>query len=156
MYTFVTGLLGNLSTKARIIVGAIVLVLVLVLAFFLFGQIKSCGYDKGRAEYEAASESWKTERAKLLGGIAERDKQIEQLKAKEAAYIAADQAGKKIDDALAQKIDDATKAAAAEATATDQPADCWVRGDRTCAKLAGLQPPIKIDCDAYKRKICGQ
>lgn len=111
-------------------------------------------YDKERLKYEADSKSWATEKAKLLGQVAERDRRIEQLEAKEAAIIAADQAGKKIDDALAQKIDDATKAAAADAAVTDLPADCVVRAERTCAKLAGLRPPITIDCAEYKRRIC--
>lgn len=122
--------------------------------FVLLNQVQSCGYHKAQSKYEAESKAWATERAKLQGQIAERDKQIEQLEAKEAAIIAADQAGKKLDDEIATRIDEATKAAAAEVVATNEPADCFVRADRTCQKLAGLKPPIRIDCDAYKRKLC--
>lgn len=135
----------------------IAVLIVAIIIAFIFGGFNwyfSRKYDKQRAEYETNSKAWATEKAQLLGGIAERDKAIEQLKAKEAVIIAADQAGKKLDDALATKIDEVTKAAAEEATATDGFTDCWVRGDRTCAKLAALKPPIRIDCDAYKRKIC--
>ena len=154
MFTFISSLLTKLPGPWRVGVEVGLAVLLIVLGFFLFGQIKACGYNKAYDKYQADSKAWSDEKAKLLGGIAERDKQIELLKAKEAAIIAADQAGKKLDDEIAQKIDAATQAAANEAIVTDQPADCWVRADRTCAKLAGLKPPIKLDCDAYKRKIC--
>jgi hypothetical protein len=131
------------------------LVIVLIVAFTFWRDRRAAAkYDKERAAYELNSKQWATERAGLLGRIAERDKQIEQLEAKEAAIIAIDQAGKKIDDALATKIDEVTKAAADEAIAVDAPADCWLRADRTCTKLAGLRPPININCDIYKRKLC--
>ena len=148
--------LNKIPQPYRLLVFVVAVVALVLVFFTLFSQIQSCGYDKARARYEKESKEWATERATLLGQVAERDKQIEQLKAKEAVYIAADQAGKKVDDALAAKIDEVTKAAAAEAIATGEPADCWVRADRTCTKLAGLQPPIKINCDDYKRKICSR
>lgn len=156
MFTFVSNLLAKLPGPWR--VGAeIGLALILIVgAFFLFGQIKGCQYDKDRAEYKKQSEDWQAERATILGRVAERDKQIEQLKAKEVAIIAADQAGKKLDDEIANKIGAVIQAANAEADATDRDTDCWIRGDRSCAKLAGLKPPIKIDCDAFKRKLCSQ
>jgi flagellar basal body-associated protein FliL len=124
--------------------------------FTLLNQVQSCGYHKAQKQYQEESKAWATERAKYQGQIAERDKQIEQLKAKEAAIIAADQAGKKLDDSIATKIDEVTKAAADEAFAVDAFADCFVRADRTCTKLRGLKPPINIDCDAYKRKLCSE
>lgn len=146
--------LNKLPQPYRFITFICAIVLLILAVLGLFGSIRSCSYDKARAEYQKQSDEWQKERNQLLGQVAERDKQIEQLKAKEAAYVAADQAGKKVDDALAAKIDEVTKAAANEEIATDQPADCWVRADRTCSKLAALKPPIVIDCNVYKRKIC--
>ena len=148
--------LNKVPQPYRLIIFIIMAVAVVLIVLALFSQVRSCGYNKARLEYEQQAKAWQDERNKLLGQIAERDTQIEQLKAKEAAVIAADQAGKKIDDALAAKIDEVTKAASAEEIATNQPTDCWVRADRTCAKLASLKPPIVIDCNVYKRKICSQ
>lgn len=142
--------------KGSPLVTGLVVVVLIAMAFGGYGSCAAARYDKQRQKYEADSKAWASERAKLEGQIAERDKQIETLKVKEATLQAIAEKGKKIDEALATKIDQVTKDAAAEATTTDQPADCWIRGDRTCAKLAGLKPPIVIDCDAYKKKICRQ
>jgi len=148
--------LNRIPQPYRLIVFVIAAVALLVIVFTLFNQVKSCGYDKARKDYEDQSRAWANERAILLGRIAERDKQIEQLEAKEAAIIAADKAGKKLDDDIANRIDEVTKAAADEAISTDAPADCTDRAERTCSKLAGLKPPIVIDCDSYKRKVCAR
>lgn len=136
-------------------ISAIFLVLILGTIIGLFGQVKSCNYDKEREAYQAERKQWiEVDKPKLQAQIAERDKKIAELEPKIAAAEAASAAGKKVSDETQQKIDQIAKDAAAEAVVTDQPTDCWVRGDRTCAKLAGLKPPIIIDCTAYKRKIC--
>lgn len=154
MISFTLRQLNKLGRPWNWIVALILGVLLISFLVWGFSQVQSCSYNKARKEYDGQSKAWATEKAKLLGQIAERDKQIEQLEAKEAALIAADKAGKKIDDALATKIDEVTKAAAAEASITDLPADCALRAERTCSKLAGLRPPIVIDCGEYKRRIC--
>jgi len=148
--------LNRIPQPYRLIVIVIAAGAVVIIFLTLFSQIRSCSYDKARKDYEDQARAWQTERAILLGRIAERDKQIEQLEAKEAVIIAADKAGKKLDDDIANRIDAVTKAAAEEAVTTDAPADCFDRAERTCSKLAGLKPPIIIDCDAYKRKICAR
>lgn len=134
----------------KILVG----VLALVTVFGAWGWYKASKYDKERIKYEADAKQWAIDRAKLLGQVAERDKQIAELDVKVAGTLAAAESGKKLSDEQQAKIDQIAKDAAAEAVVIDQPTDCWIRGDRTCAKLAGLKPPIIIDCDVYKRKVC--
>jgi uncharacterized protein HemX len=144
----------SLLQKIPAIARYIILGLLIVGAFWAFSQVKSCQYDKERKAYQAEREAWAKERATILSRVAERDKLIAEQEPKIAALTAAAEAGKKLSDETQTKIDQISKDAAAEAAMVDQPTDCWIRGDRTCAKLASLKPPIVIDCDLYKRKVC--
>lgn len=139
----------------------LLLFLVIVLAlgaivFTLFSQVSSCRYDKARKEYEEKEKAWTVERTTLIANAEEKERRVEELESQNAAFRAAAEQGKKVDDALAAKIDQVSKEAADEAALTDQTTDCWTRADRTCMKLRLLKPPIVIDCDAYKRKLCQQ
>lgn len=156
MFNALVKLFEKIPQPYRFIALIVFLAAVLAGIFFLFSQVQSCGYDNAKKDYETQAKAWQNERAILLGKVAERDKEIAQLEDKEAAIIAADQAGKKLDENITAKIDAVTKEAADEAITTDQPTDCSVRADRTCAKLAGLKPPIVINCEVYKRKLCSQ
>ena len=117
---------------------------------------QSTRYDKKRLEYEAQAKQWATERAGLIANAEAKEKQVAELESQLAAFRAAAEQGKRVDDALAAKIDEVSKAAADESARTDAVATCAERAERTCAKLRALKPPIVIDCAEYKRKLCSR
>ena len=135
----------------------VIVLIVVVIIVFIFGGFNwyfSRKYDKSRIEYQQKEEAWKVERTTLIANAEAKERQIAELESQNVAFRTAAEQGKKVDDALAAKIDQVSKEAADEMVAIDEPADCWVRADRTCSKLRGLKPPIIVDCDEYKRKVC--
>lgn len=142
--------------KDHPIVMIIIVVVIVAISIGGFSWFMSRKYDKDRLKYEAESKAWATERAGLIANAEMKEKQVAELESQVAAFRAAAEQGKKVDDALAAKIDEVSKAAADEAALIDAPADCWDRGQRTCSRLADLKPPIVIDCEEYKRKICSR
>lgn len=146
--------LNKLPQPWRLISGLALIAILIAAVLGLFSQVSSCGYDKARKEHEEQSKAWATERVKLLANAEAKEKQVAELELQVTAFRAAAEQGKKVDDTLADKIDQVSKEAADEALVTDAATDCWIRGDRTCLKLKSLKPPIVIDCDAYKRKLC--
>lgn len=122
----------------------------------LFGQIRSCNYDKARREYEERDRPRAAEIERLKGQIEMRDRLIAELEPKVAVLEEAAKRGQKIDESLAQQLSDITEEAAREEAATDLDTDCRVRAGRTIAKLRALKPPIIIDAVAYERKVCSR
>lgn len=148
--------LNKVPQPWRLILFVGIVIAALVIVFTLFSQISSCRYDKARKEFEEKEKAWTVERTKLITNAEAKERRVEELESQNAAFRAAAEQGKKVDDALAAKIDQVSKEAADEAARTDLPDDCWNRADRTCAKLAKLKPPIIVDCDEYKRKLCAR
>lgn len=147
-------MLASLSAKVKWIGGIVLAVGLIMLMFGIGSWWSGSRYNKARAEYQKNEDAWKTERTTLIANAEAKEKRIAELEPQVLAFQAAADAGKKVDEELANKIEQISTDAAAEAAATDAPAECGVRAERTCAKLRGLKPPIVIDCEAYKKKIC--
>jgi hypothetical protein len=152
MFSFILKLLERIPQPYRLIVELAIVVLLIVAGFWVFGQIKSCSYDKARQEYQQKEDAWKLERTKLITRAEEAEKRVTELEPKVLAYEKLAEEGKRIDESTAEKIKKIGEEASREATVTDKPADCVVRAERICAKFAELKPPIPIDCEALKRK----
>jgi uncharacterized protein HemX len=135
-------------------VKAIAGVIVIALGFFLFGQIQSCSYDKARKEYEAQSEQWKGERAKLIAEAEAKEARVAELETKIMAYQAAADAGKKVDDSLAEKIEQLGEDAKHEEEMANAPADCRTRAIRVCALLRANG--INADCASITNESCSR
>lgn len=143
------------ATWRWIIAGA--LAVLLIMALYALGSWWSGRqYNKARAEYQKNEDAWKVERTTLIANAEAKEKRIGELEPQVLAYKAAADSGKKVDEELAKKIEKISTDAAAEEAATNEPAECGTRAERTCAKLKGLKPPIVIDCEVYKKKICSQ
>lgn len=122
----------------------------------LFGQMRACGYDKARREYEATDKIKAAESEKLKARAEASERRVAELEPKLAAYEKLADDKKRLDESISDKIDAVVKEGQKEEEATNTPTDCWTRAQRTCDKFAALKPPIAIDCEAYKRKICGK
>jgi uncharacterized protein YlxW (UPF0749 family) len=133
-------------------VKAVVGVVLVVGLFGLFSQVQSCNYDKARKEYEAQSEQWKGERAKLIAEAESKEKRVAELESEVLAYKAAADAGKKVDDALAEKIEKLGEDAKHEEEVANSPVDCATRGARICTLLRANN--ITADCAAIVRESC--
>ena len=129
-------------------------VAILAILVWAYKGIESWAYHRGQQQYIKESAEWKVERAKLIAQAEGFERERDEAKARAATYEAQAEKGKKLDEGIAEKVSELDKQAADEAAATDLPADCTVRADRTCAKLASLKPPIVLDCALYKRKLC--
>lgn len=156
MLSFIQKLIGKIPAPWRYVVYVVILAVVLIVFFALMNQVQSCGYSKARKDYEAKDAALKTEYDRLSGENKQLKTEIASLEPQLLAYKSAQEAGKKVDDGLAKQIEEVGKESAKQDALTEEFADCEVRADRTCAKLRGLKPPIQIDCDAYRRKICQQ
>jgi hypothetical protein len=152
MFSFILKLLERIPQPYRLIVELAIVVLLIVAGFYLFGQVKSCGYDRARQEYQQKEDAWKLERTKLVTRAEESEKRVTELEPKVLAYEKLAEAGKRLDESTAEKIKKIAEEASREETATNNPADCVVRAERICAKFGELKPPIPIDCAALKRK----
>lgn len=152
MFSLISRLLERIPGPYRLIIELAIVVLLIVVGFYLFGQVKSCGYDRARQDYQQKEDAWKLERTKLITRAEESEKRVSELEPKVLAYEKLAEAGKRLDESTADKIKKIAEEASREATATDQPADCIVRAERICTKFDELKPPIPIDCAALKRK----
>lgn len=130
------------------------MVVVLIAGFYVFGQIQACGYHKGRAEYEARDKAREQKEMELRARAEASEKRAAELEPKAAAFDALAEQNKKVDSGLAKQVEEVSKNAAEEEARTNAPTDCGIRADRTCEKLRNLKPPILIDCQEYKRKVC--
>src|ERR1051325_1957968 len=152
MFSFILKLLERIPQPYRLIVELAIVVLLIVAGFYLFGQVKSCGYDRARQEYQQKEDAWKLERTKLVTRAEESEKRVTELEPKVPAYEKRAEAGKRLDESTAEKIKKIAEEASREETATNNPADCVVRAERICAKFGALKPPTPIECAALKRK----
>src|ERR1044071_7766723 len=141
-------------SRQSLTVKAIIAVVLIALLIGAASWFQSWTYHRAHAQYIEEAKAWQTERAKLIADAEAKEKQSAELETQIAVLRTAAEQGKKLDAEAAAKLEEVTKEAANEEAHTDLPADCSIRAERTCAKLAGLQPPIRIDCAAYKRKIC--
>lgn len=145
--------LEQLPNNIRYVAGALLLVVVVGVAFALSSQVQSCGYNKARDEYQKKEDAALAERNKLLEDAKSKEVQIVALQTKVQFYEAAADAGKKVDDKLQNQINEvATNAANQEATAST-PTDCHVRAKRVCDLLRANNIPG--DCAAIEREACG-
>lgn len=142
--------LKSLPLVVKIIAG----ILVIVGLFFLFGQIQSCNYDRGRKEYEAEKKTWEAERSKLIADADAKEAKVAELETKVMAYQAAADAGKKVDDSLAQKIEKLGEDAKHEEEMASVPVGCNTRGARVCDLLRANNIPA--DCAAIIRESCSR
>jgi len=136
-------------------VKAIIAVMIVASLFGAVYKVQAWAYHRGHAKYIEESQAWQKERAGLIASADAKEKQVAELETQIIGYKTAAEQGKKLDAAAAEKLDQVMKEAANEEAATELPAECVTRAERTCVKLASLNPPIRIDCAAYKRKICG-
>jgi uncharacterized protein YlxW (UPF0749 family) len=133
---------------------AIAGVIVMVGFLALINQIQSWKYDKERKEYQAQSEQWKGERAKLIAEAESKEKRVAELESEVLAYKAAADAGKKVDDALAEKIEQLGEDAKHEEENALIPVDCATRGGRVCTLLRANG--ISADCASIIRESCSR
>ena len=107
---------------------------VILIALFLgaMSGIRSCSYQKAKAEYEASDKKHQEEYDRLAGENKELKKQREELLSQAAAYKAAAEAGKKVDEGLEQKIDEVSKETANAQANAETATDCRTRAERIC------------------------
>lgn len=141
-----TSLWGRVPAPWRLPAGAVLFVLFVAALFGAAGRIQSCGYDRGRAEFEAERKAWASERATLEARIAERDRRIGELEPQVQAFQAAAEAGKRVDEQLAQKIEAVAKESADAEANAQVPVDCRVRARRLCDMFRSGD--ARFDCRA--------
>jgi hypothetical protein len=146
--------LNRLPQPWRFITACVVALALLGTVVFLFSQIRACGYNKAKTEYEAQDKKNAEESARLKGRAEAAEQRAADAESKLLAYEKLAEDKKRLDDSITDKIDQVIEEGAHEEAITDAPTDCWTRADRTCAKFGQLKPPIALDCDAYKRKLC--
>jgi uncharacterized protein HemX len=134
-------------------VKAIVVVVVLIAGFYVFGQIQACGYHKGRAEYEARDKAREQKEMELRARAEASEKRAAELEPKAAAFDALAEQNRKIDSSLAKQIEEVSKEAGNEEAKASEPADCRVRAKRVCDLLSANR--IAHDCAAITRESCG-
>lgn len=111
------------------------IVLVLLIAFAIGGGSwwTARKYDKGRLKYEADSKAWATERPALIARAEESEKRERAKDMEAAAWKAAAESGRKIDEETAQKIEEVAKEAANAEANAQIVIDCRSRADRLCS-----------------------
>lgn len=146
MYT----LIGRMKWYYQVLIT--ILFIAAIITCYLFAR--SWGYDKARREFEVKDKAKAEESAKKIARAEELERRVAELEPKLAAYEKLADDKKRIDDSISGKIDKVVEEGKKEDETTNTPVDCWIRAQRTCSKFAQLNPPILIDCEAYKRKIC--
>lgn len=126
--------------------------IILIITTYLLAR--SWGYDKARAKFQAEdtvkaqAEAQKIARAEFL------EKRVAELEPKLLAYEKLDDEKKKLDGTISDKIDAVIAEGQKDAQNIDAASNCWARANDTCARFARLKPPIAIDCEAYKQRLC--
>lgn len=143
-------------TPYRILAGAIGLVILISLISVTVIWLQSRHYDQKRKEYEQNDKVKAEQSAKLKSHAEFLEARVAELEPKLAAYEKLADDKKRLDESITTKIDDVVKEGLKEDASTNVVIDCGSRADRTCAKFHSLKPPIDLDCDAYKRKICSR
>lgn len=146
--------LERLPQPWRFIVTCLLVVMIVGAGVVGFNQIRACGYDKAKQQYEVEEAKRKTERERLIGENAQLRKQIAELEPQALAYKAIVDAKAKADQALKDQIEKVSEEAANAEANANQPVDCRVRAERVCALLRSNRIPH--DCAAITRETCGQ
>ena len=147
MYTFI----GKQKWWVQVIVTIVFIAGIILL--YLLGR--SWGYDKARVKFEAEDVVKAEKSQKLVTRAEELEKRVAELEPKLLAYEKLDDQKKRLDGQMTEKINAVVEEGKKRDAVTDAPSDCWTRAERTCAGFGKLNPPIHIDCEAYKRRICG-
>lgn len=127
----------------------------LVLFFWLFGQVQACGYKKARAEYQKDRDQWiNVDRPKLIAEAEAKEKRIAELEPQLAIYKDAAEKGKKIDEAKQQQIEDVTKREAENEKTANLPTDCRSRANRLCDLFRTNDK--RFDCKLFFDECAGQ
>lgn len=155
MFTFASKLLKYIPQPYRLIVQIGSAVLLIVLAIYLFGSIRSCQYDKARKEYQQKEDAAKAERDKLLGQIAQRDKEIAELEIEKQAFKTMAENGVRSDAEKAKQIEEISAKEAQDLESVRKDMDCATRARNTVELLRTAKPPINLDVNAVIRKQCG-
>lgn len=143
-------------TPLRIEAGLVGLFVLTGLIVITLNWFQAQGYDKARREYEAGDKIKAEQSAKLKAHADFLEARVAELEPKLAAYEQLADDKKRLDESISDKIDEVVKKGLEEDANTLTAVDCRIRADRTCAKFSELKPPIFIDCDAYKRKVCAR
>lgn len=146
MYT----LIGQLKWYWQVLIT--ILFVIAVIMLYLFGR--SYGYDKAYQEFLVADKVKEQKSTEAISRAEFLEKRLAELEPKLAAYEKLDDEKKKLDGTLSEKIDAVIEEGKKDAQNIDAPSDCWARAADTCARLARLKPPIVIDCEAYKQRLC--
>lgn len=153
MITALQRLFAYIPQPWRVLVQIALVILAISLGFYLFGQIQSCRYDKARGEYQQKEEAWKVERTKLIADAEAKEKRIQELEPKVAAYEQLAEQKKRLDQNLSDKIDKLVEDAKREEELTNEPTDCATRARRVCEKFRANNIPI--DCAQLIAKCTG-
>jgi len=141
-------------TPARALLAFIGLIVFIGIIVLSVNWFQARGYDKARQEYEATDKVKAEQSAKLKAHADFLEARVAELEPKLAAYEKLADDKKRLDESISDKIDEVVKKGLEEDANTILPTDCAARGQRTCDKFRSMKPPINLDCDAYKRKIC--
>jgi hypothetical protein len=152
-------LLNKIPQPYRLIVFLVVCVALISVFFVIGNQVRSCGYSRGRAEYDAEKaawskerEAWNNDRAKLIAEAEAKDKRIAELEPKAIAFDAVAETNKRIDANLASQIDEVSKNAGIEETNALLATDCLTRANRVCERLRANR--IAVDCARITTESC--
>lgn len=141
-------------TPFRIIAGLVALVVFIGVIVLSLNWFQARGYDKARREYEANDKVEAEQSAKLKAHAEFLEARVAELEPKLAAYEKLADDKKRLDESITTKIDQVVAEGLKEDAETNAVTDCWTRSQRTCDKFHRMKPPIDLDCEAYKRKIC--
>jgi hypothetical protein len=162
MFTLVSKLIGGLSPKTRLIVEVAMLLVFVSVAVVVVGGVRSCSYNKAKAEYEESRKTYdaeqrqlKTSRDQLIGGIEQRDREIEKLETQKDAYRTMAEQGVRVDQERAKQIEAIATKEAQDLENARKDMDCRARAADTVALLRTAKPPIALDLNAVIRKQCG-
>lgn len=133
-----------------------VLLTIVFIAAIITGYLfaRSYGYDKAFKEFQAKDAVKKQKSDELIAHAEMLEKRVAELEPKLAAWEKLDDEKAKLNGVISDKINNAVAEGQKRDETTNAPADCWTRAERTCANFRQLKPPIEIDCDAYKKRLC--
>lgn len=138
--------------KWYIQVAITIVLMALTITGYLFAR--SAGYDKARAKFEAEDKVKAEKSTQLIARAEALERRVAELEPKLAAFEKLDDEKKRLDGTITEKIDAVIQKGIEDAKNIDAPSDCWTRAHDTCARLARLQPPININCEEYKQRLC--